>query len=173
MQTSVPHIAQSVGKAELLTSKLPPNAPKIRHMLNNLVARPDTRLLHIGHNISYSIWGNEALLKAHWIDDDFERAPPRPDVYPYTVVTVDSVKMRSGVLRHHAGVLASEFIFCVDGWNSRETRRGVDREIHRLNKWDVILHAEIRDTNNQRGWENGMGIFVMHSLGIQNRESVS
>lgn len=170
MNGVIPHVAQSVGKAELLKSNLPTNVSKNRHFSNNLVARPDTRLLHIGTSISYSLWGHNDL-KAHWIDEDFESAPPRPDVYPYTVITVDSLHAKPGILRHHAGVLADEFVLCVDGWNSQQTRRGVDREIQRLSKWDLVSRIEIRDADNRMGWENGVGIFVMKSLGSSRSSS--
>jgi hypothetical protein len=158
----VAHIAQSIGKADVLTSNLPPNASKTKHFLNNVVSRPDTRLLHIGNCISYSLWGHDKL-RAHWIDDDFEHAPPRPDVYPYTVVTIDAHKLRAGILRHHAESLANEFIFCVDGWNSQEIRRGVDRELNRLDKWELLTRVEVHDTNNINGWEYGLGVFALGS----------
>ena len=76
----ITHTASSIGRAGMMASKLPQHAAKVHHALNNFASRSETRLLHVGHSMPYVLWENEHV-KAHWIDDDFETAPPMaPDL---------------------------------------------------------------------------------------------
>ena len=156
----ITHTASSIGRAGMMASKLPQHAAKVHHALNNFASRADTRLLHIGHSMPYVIWENEHV-KAHWIDDDFENAPPRPDIYPYTLVIIDAPKLRPLILKHHVDKLSDEFVFAVNNWKSPEMRRGVDRELKRFDAWDVVSRMEFMADDDPSGWKDGLAVFVM------------
>lgn len=156
----VGHVSRSFGLANVRVSKLPRESSKVHHLLNNLASRP-TRLLYVGRYVSSSLWGND--LAVHWLDDQsFEEATPRPDVYPYDLVIVDKDRVQPHILKYHSDKLADDFVFAVAGWNSQDIRRGVDRELRRLeSKWDCVFQVAINDSGDRREWGDGAAVFVL------------
>lgn len=137
-------VTDAASKARFGQSKLPQQASKTHHFANNLASHPTTRLLHVGKDVSYVLWGNEHA-KVHWIDEDFELSPSRPDVHPYNLVVVDPLHVRPNVLLHHADKLAPEVVVLIPGWASSNVRARVRREVARLHRWDFTARLEITD----------------------------
>lgn len=136
-------------------SGLPTAAPRGHHLVNNLAARQGTRLLYLGGHVSCALWGN-GHLAVHWIDEDMETAPPRPDVYPYTLVVSDVPRAKgSRPLRHHADVLAPELVYLVNGWSASGVRRIAERDVQSLSAYDVAMRLEVFDDD--------FGVFVLES----------
>jgi hypothetical protein len=135
---------QAASRALSRRSKLPPRVPPVHHLGNNLAAFPDTRLLHVGRNVSYVLWGNEHA-KVHWIDEDL--STPRPDVAPYNLVVIDAGTPRA--LTHFARDLADEFILFVPEWRASWHR--IKAELSELRKWEPSARMELYEREFRGG----------------------
>jgi Mg2+ and Co2+ transporter CorA len=64
-------------------------------------------------------------------------------------------------INHFKNCLDNEFIYLVDDWNWLDVKNGTLRSI-RENNLSIIFHKEILTTEHiNRGWHNGIGIFVL------------
>lgn len=159
----VSYVSRSFGLASCRVSKLPVNASRIHHLVNNLASQPKARMLYVGTGVSAALWDNSDT-RVHWVDEDLDLGdvPPRPDVHPYNLVIVDKKLLRPGVLYNRNDKLDPEFIFVVLGWNSSDISRGVERELKRIEStWDCVYHVAVNDNEDRCGWDDGVAAFVM------------
>ncbi len=147
-------VAQSLAKSRIGLSSLPKQAMRLHHMMNNLASRPDTRLLHIGHDVSYALWGNEHA-RVHWVDEDVDEFQHRPDIAPYNLVIVDHSSKRRPFrpIKRQVDNLDTTFVYFVNGWGKAEVRKGVRRDLASLERWDSLLEVEAPNEH--------FGVFVL------------
>lgn len=166
-------ISQAIGRASLLHSNLPTSSQKIYHVINNIAQKSDTRLLHIGENLSYSLYKNDHVL-AHWIDDvevsyNIENLIPRPDVAPYNFIYVPGDRLRTGMLYHLHDKLSTDIVFVVvDTRVTLDSKNLVDRCINNVSNLRVDFKVEINDKNNANGWDNGITIYHLKNIDALN-----
>jgi hypothetical protein len=162
-------IAQAIGRASLMSSNLPSSSNKVHHLANNIAQKPDTRLLHFGENLSYSLYDNKHV-KVHWIDSvdtiyDIENLPPRLDVSPYNMIYVQGDMLRTSLLYHLQDKLARDVIFIVSDTRTSTSNKSIaDRCIANVQGVRVDFRVDINDRYDTLGWDNGVSIYLLKKL---------
>ncbi|AGE51640.1 hypothetical protein PBCVCviKI_626L [Paramecium bursaria Chlorella virus CviKI] len=156
-------ISQAVGRAALMTSNLPTASPRVYHLVNNLAHKANTRMLYLGKDLSYALYGNNECA-VHWIDEEdtkyeLDSVITRPDVYPYNFICANENMLRTSLLPAMKEKLSRNVIVAVMNTRNTDTKKIVDRSINNVDSLKIDFRLEINDINNSQGWGDGVLVY--------------
>jgi hypothetical protein len=143
---------------------LPTNSSKIGHLLNNLGNKPNTKLLHLGADISYILYENPHIETITWIDEDMSKTGIDSMIFKpeYSLIVSNQHMIRAGLLRSLDDKLATTSIMAVMQTRYYDSQRMIDRSISMIDNLKIVSRLEICDRNNANGWGDGVLIFDIH-----------
>jgi hypothetical protein len=143
---------------------LPTNSSKIGHLLNNLGNKANTKLLHLGADISYVLYENPHIETITWIDEDMSKTGIDSMIFKpeYSLIVSNQHMFRTSMLRSLNDKLATTSILVVMQTRYYDSQRIIDRSISMIDDLKIVSRLEICDRDNANGWNEGIVLYDIH-----------
>ena len=159
MSLNINFVAQSISRGCLRRSRLPENSSRLHHALNNLAGAPRTKLLFIGEDISYTLYGNSHINDITWFD---EISPNQMDhailKAEYNLVVGQQHDFRYEVVRSIKDKFAKKTILATIHSKHHDPRH-MDRALLRFDGIRIVSKTTIYDKGNTDGWGEGLTVY--------------
>jgi hypothetical protein len=143
---------------------LPTNSSKVGHLVNNLGNKPNTKLLHLGTDISYVLYENPHIETITWIDEDMSKTGIDSIVFKpeYSLIVSNQHMFRTSLLRNLNDKLAKTTIMAIMQTRYYDSQRIIDRSIAMIDGLKIVSRLEICDRDNANGWGDGVILYDLH-----------
>ncbi|AGE56375.1 hypothetical protein PBCVNEJV1_641R [Paramecium bursaria Chlorella virus NE-JV-1] len=161
MSSNLNFINSTVSRATLYRSRLPTGSTRAQHLLNNLANRPNTKLLHLGQDLSYVLYENDHIQEITWIDEDTSKTGLDSIVFKseYSLIISNQHMFRTGMLKMLSDKLVKAPVLCILQTRFYDSQKIIDRSISIIDDLKVVSKLEIRDRNNANGFGDGLVIY--------------
>ena len=163
MSNNLSFLNGCIARSSLYRSRLPTASTRIQHLVNNLANKKDSKMLYLGPDLSYALYGNDNA-QVHWIDEEdskytTENLVMRNGLSEYNLIIASEHMYRTSLLPSIQRKLAQTVIIAVTGSKAFDTKKIIDKSIQNVPTLRVMSRVEICDYKDSMGWGTGIVMY--------------